>query len=100
MKAVKNVSNLFIVTGLFLFSLALLSSCSKDDIEKGGATILFKAEYLNSGSSSIKSVSSVNEGELSNGIVIESFKINIEEIELELDDDDPMFESDSFASDI
>ncbi len=100
MKSIKNFSNLFKIAGLFLFSLAVLSSCSKDDIEKGGTTILFKGKYLNSGSSSIKSVSAVNEGELSNGVVIESFKINISEIELEFDDDDPMFEKDSFASDI
>jgi len=100
MKAIKNFSNLFIVAGLFIFSLTLLSSCSKDDIEKGGTTILFKGKYLNSGSSSIKSVSAVNEGELSNGVVIESFKINIAEIELEFDDDDPMFDRHSFASDI
>ncbi|MBS3777411.1 MAG: DUF4382 domain-containing protein, partial [Bacteroidales bacterium] len=33
------------------------------------------------------------------GVVIESFKINIEEIEIEFDDDDPLFETDSFADD-
>jgi hypothetical protein len=47
-----------------------------------------------------KSVSSVNSGELSNGVVIESFKINIKEIELEFDDDHPLFATGSMASDI
>ncbi|MCF8363374.1 MAG: DUF4382 domain-containing protein [Prolixibacteraceae bacterium] len=31
--------------------------------------------------------------------VIESFKINIEEIEIEFDDDDPLFETDTIATD-
>ncbi|MFO7923074.1 MAG: hypothetical protein R6U58_05215 [Bacteroidales bacterium] len=101
MKTVKNFSILFKKSILFLFALALLSSCSKDDIEKGGVGFLFKAIYLNPGSSaSLKSASASNEEELSNSVIVETFKINISEIELEFDDDDPLFATDSFASDI
>lgn len=101
MKKVMNLSVMSKMAILFLFSIALLSSCSKDDIEKGGVGFLFKGTYLNQESSaSLKSASASNEGELSNSVIIESFKINIAEIELEFDDDDPLFATDSFASDI
>ena len=101
METVKNFSSLFKKGLLFLFAFALLSSCSKDDTEKGGVRFLFKATYLDQEfSASLKSSSASDEGELSNSVIIESFKINISEIELEFDDDDPLFATDSVASDI
>jgi hypothetical protein len=103
MQLSKNFSNFLKAAVTVLFSMAVLTSCNKDDLEKGGATIIFKAPYPDSGISAArltKSVSSVNSGELSNGVVIESFKINIKEIELEFDDDHPLFATGSMASDI
>jgi len=103
MKLPMNFSNFLKAAVTVLFSMAVLTSCDKDDLEKGGATFKFTASYPDSETSAagqLKSVSSANNGELSNGVVIESFKVNIEEIELEFDDDDPLFATDSVASDI
>jgi len=100
MKTIMNFSNFGKAAVLILFLLAVLSSCNKDDMEKGGATFVFKATYEDSESASLKSATAVNNKEFSNGVVIESFKINIKEIELEFDDDDPLFAKDSVASDI
>ena len=93
-------SNLFKTAAVIVFSLTVLSSCSKEDTAKGGAGFLFKATYSGTSSETTKSDSKVENVQLSNGVVIESFKINIEEIELAFDDNDPMFETDSIASDI
>ncbi len=100
MKTLKNLL-LFKTLALILFTMALLTACDKDDTEKGGATLIFKATMEDTvGTSSTKSLSDNHNGELTNGVVIESFTINIEEIELEFDDDDPLFATDSMASDI
>ena len=99
MKTMKS-SNLFKTAALIVFSLTVLSSCNKDDIEKAGTGFLFKATYPGTSSETTKSDSKVENGELSNGVIVENFRINIGEIELEFDDDDPMFQTDSFASDI
>ena len=86
-------ANLFKV--LIIISLALfLSSCKKDD-KKGLTTIKFEASYSTAKSTSVKSSNAVGDG-----VVIESFKINIEEIEIEFDDDDPLFRTDSCVTDI
>ncbi|MFO7575730.1 MAG: hypothetical protein R6W67_11305 [Bacteroidales bacterium] len=83
--------NLFKV--LMIISLAVfLSSCNKDD-KNSLATIKFEANYQTTKTTPVKSISAVD-------VVIESFKINIEEIEIEFDDDDPLFATDSFATDI
>lgn len=84
-------ANLFKV--LMIISLALfLSSCKKDE-KTSLTTIKFEASYSTAKSTSVKSSNTV-------GIVIESFKINIEEIEIEFDDDDPLFATDSCVTDI
>lgn len=74
----KKLKNLF--PFLFLLSVVvLLSSCDKDDdLRNGNAALKFKGIY-NSGNQ-IKSSPL-------NGVVIETFTINIEEIEFEFDDD-------------
>jgi hypothetical protein len=103
MKLSMNFSNLLKTVVTVLFSIAVLTSCEKDNLEKGGTTIKFTSSYPNSGTSAIgsaKSYSSVKSGELSKGVIIESFKINIKKIELEFDDDHPLFSTDSVASDI
>ena len=100
MKLSVNFSNLLKTAVTILFSIAVLTSCEKDEPGKGGVTFKFTASYQTSATVSTKSSSSVNNGELSNGVVIESFKVNIKEIELEFDDDHPLFETDSVASDI
>ena len=83
-------ANLF--KALMIISLALFFlSCKKDD-EKGLASIKFEANYPTTKSTPVKNSSTV-------GVVIESFTINIEEIELEFDDDDPMFATDSVVTD-
>ena len=94
MKTTTNFSNLLKTAGLFLFSLAVLSSCSKDETEvKNGTSIQFKSTYeAPAGTAGLKSTAN-------QGVVIESFKINIEEIEIEFNDNDPMFATDSVATD-
>jgi hypothetical protein len=62
-------------------------ACDKDE-DKNGLSLKFQGTK-----NSIKSTAAEN-------VVIESFVINIGEIELEFDDNDPMFENDSVASDI
>lgn len=100
MKTIKKLL-LFKTTVLLVFTMVLLSACNKDDTEKGGATFIFKATMEDTGGTSFtKSFSDNHNGELNNEVVIESFTINIEEIELEFDDDDPLFATDSVASDI
>ena len=86
-------ANLFKV--LLIISLAVfLSSCNKDD-NKSQTTIKFEANYSTAKSTSVKSSNAVGVD-----VIIESFKINIEEIEIEFDDDDPLFATDSCVTDI
>jgi len=80
-------------TVVILSLLAIFSSCSKDDDEvKNKTAIKFQATYPTSKSADFKST-------LVDGVVLESFKINISEIEFEFDDDDPLFDDDSIATD-
>jgi len=80
-------------TVVILSLLAIFSSCSKDDDEvKNKTAIKFQATYPTSKSADLKST-------LVDGIALESFKINIAEIEFEFDDDDPLFDDDSIATD-
>lgn len=76
---------------IVLFIAVFLSSCKKDD-QKGMASIKFEAHYPTTKSTTAEKSSSV-------GVIIESFKINIEEIEIEFDDNDPLFLTDSVATD-
>ncbi len=94
MKTSINLSNMLKTAGLCLFSLAVMSSCSKDETEvKNGTSIKFKSTYeAPVGTAGLKSTA--NEG-----VIIESFKINIEEIEIEFNDNDPLFATDSVATD-
>ena len=55
--------------------------------------IKFESTYTTTKSTALKS-SKADE------VTLESFKINITEIEIEFDDDDPMFETDTFATDL
>ncbi len=78
------------ITRIAILSMVLafiFISCDKDEM-KGGLSLKFEATQ-----STLKSTPADN-------IVIERFVINIGEIELEFDDNDPMFETDSIASDI
>lgn len=94
MKTSTNLSSMLKTAGLFLFSLAVLSSCNKDETEvKNGTSIQFKSTY-EAPVSTAGLKSTANEG-----LIIESFKINIEEIEIEFNDDDPLFATDSVATD-
>ena len=77
---------------LMIVSLAvILSSCEKNDLESNAA-IKFESTYQVTKSAALN-------GSLAEEVFIEAFKINIEEIEIEFDDDDLMFESDSAYSD-
>lgn len=88
MKVVKLMTTL-----LILPLLAIYSSCSKDDDEvKNKLALKFQATYPTSKSADFKSI-------LVDGVALESFKINISEIEFEFDDDDPLFDDDSIATD-
>ncbi|MDG5799939.1 DUF4382 domain-containing protein [Marinilabiliaceae bacterium ANBcel2] len=73
--------------------MALLNSCEKeDDGLKNKTAIKFEANYQTLKSALLKSANATE-------VVVESFKINIEEIEIEFDSNDPMFLSDSVATD-
>ncbi len=85
MKNTVKITRILILALVFPF---FFVSCDKDDDLKGGLSIKFKATE-----NTLKSSPADN-------IVIESFVINIGEIELEFDDNDPLFETDSIASDI
>jgi hypothetical protein len=82
-----------VIKTLTLISIALIFfSCSKDDSLKNKTKIKFESTNLTSKTTSLKST-------LAESVVIESFKINIEEIEIEFNDDDPLFATDSVATD-
>ncbi len=82
--------NNFIKAVLFVTLTVFLSSCDKNDNQ---TAIKFKASYQSATKSSIIKSPSAS------AVIIESFKINIEEIEIEFDDNDPMFKTDSVATD-
>lgn len=86
--------NLF--KALLIVSLAVfLSSCDKDDDNlKNQTAIKFEANYLTA-----TAKTSIAKSTLAEILVVESFKINIEEIEIEFDENDPMFATDSVATD-
>lgn len=80
-----------LIMGLSL--IMVVSACEKDaETESKGVSLKFKSTYDTTKSSNLKNA-------IAGEVVIESFKINIEEIELEFDDDDPLFANDSIASD-
>jgi hypothetical protein len=86
MKAL-NLFKVLMIVSLTVF----LTSCEKDDRESNAA-IKFESTYQTAKSMPLN-------GALAEEVFIEDFIINIEEIEIEFDDDDPMFESDSVYSD-
>ena len=72
--------------------IALLSSCSKDkDDAKNKTGIKFQSTWSKPKTAELKNT-------LADGLVLESFKINIAEIELEFDDDDPLFNDTSYET--
>ena len=87
MKTLNLIRTFTLITLVFVFF-----SCKKDDDLKNKTTIKFEASYLTSKSASLK-------GTLVESVVIESFKINIEEIEIEFNDLDPLFATDTVATD-
>lgn len=94
MKTIKNLFRTRFLMKFFILTFSVLfiaTSCSKDEEDSGAATIKFKSTY--------NSAKTNNAGEFAAGVVIESFKINIEEIELEFNDEDPLFQNDSIATD-
>lgn len=83
----KNSATFTRISILTLVMAFIFISCNKDEM-KGGVSLKFQATQNILKSSPVES------------IVIESFIINIGEIELEFDDNDPLFATDSVASDI
>lgn len=83
----KNSATITRIAILSMFFAVIFISCDKDEM-KSGVSLKFQATQ-----STLKSSPADN-------IVIESFVINIGEIELEFDDNDPLFATDSVASDI
>ena len=80
-------------TVLVISLIALLSSCSKDKDEANNKTaIKFQSTWSAPKSGDLKST-------ISEGVVLESFKINIAEIEFEFDDDDPLFNDTNYETD-
>lgn len=77
---------------LIVLSLAaLISSCTKDE-NVNKTAIRFQ-------STNQTATSAIQKSALANGVILESFKINISEIEIEFDENDPMFATDSIATD-
>lgn len=84
------MKTLFFVKTAFILSLALLvSSCNDEQADVG---IKFTSTYTAAKSTATKSA-------FMEGVVIENFRINVTEIEIEFNDDDPLFDTDSVASD-
>lgn len=85
-----NLLNLAVV-----FSIAVLASSCKDDDDnestQNETAFKFTSTYPTTKSSAFQSGAS--------GVTIESFQINVEEIEIEFDDEDPLFASDTVATD-
>ncbi len=88
------MKTLHLFKAVMIISLAaLFSSCEKDDDSlKSQTAIKFESTYQTTKSTPVKT-------SLAEGVVIESFKVNVEEIEIEFDSDDPLFESDSIYTD-
>lgn len=81
------MKTLFLIKTVIILSVALLvSSCNK---EKADVGIKFTAT----------NATTAKKSAAMEGVVIESFKINVQEIEIEFNDDDPLFATDSVASD-
>ncbi len=78
---------LLLIKTAIILSLALLVSSCND--EKADVGIKFTATNATTATKSAAL----------EGVVIESFKINVQEIEIEFNDDDPLFASDSVATD-
>ena len=73
--------------------IVVLSSCSKDkDDSKNQTGIKFQSTWPTPKSGDLK-------GTLADGLYLESFKINIAEIEIEFDDDDPLFNDTNYETD-
>lgn len=71
----------------------VLFSCEKtEETPANNARINFTGSY--------GSAAGLASGRLLNAVQITSFVVNIEEVELEFDDNDPLFASDAFASDL
>lgn len=88
MKTVNVIKTLMIVS-----LVALISSCSEDNENLRNKTaIKFQSTYQIAKTVNLKST-------LADGLVLDSFKISIAEIEIEFDESDPMFANDSVASD-
>lgn len=83
-----------LIKALMIASLvALISSCSDDNEDlKNKTAIKFQSTYQTAKSANLKST-------LAEGLVLDSFKISIAEIEIEFDESDPMFANDSVATD-
>lgn len=80
-------------TVLIIFLAVLLASCDKNGSDlKNQTAVKFEANYQTAKSTPAKNIAEAN-------VLIESFKINIGEIEIEFNEDDPMFASDSVATD-
>ena len=76
----KNLFNVLIMSSLVLF----LSGCSKDDDDAKNKTTIRFGSTFNQGST--------HKSGLAQSLVIDNFVINISEIEIEFDDDDPLFD--------
>lgn len=85
-------NQIFSVASLMLAAAISFTSCDGGENMNGNLQVSFTA----TGSQT----SSASHLRLSEAVTVEEFKINIEEIEIEFDDNDPMFENDSVASDI
>ncbi|HZJ74504.1 MAG TPA: hypothetical protein VFC87_06840 [Perlabentimonas sp.] len=92
------MKTLNLIKAIMIISLAVfLSSCEKDnnndhDNPMSKTTFKFQATTQTAKMANAKTT-------VADGLVVESFMINIAEIEIEFDEDDPMFETDSVASD-
>ena len=81
------MKTLFLIKTVIILSVALLvSSCNK---EKADVGIKFTAT----------NATTAKKSAAMEGVVIESFKINVQEIEIEFNDEDPLFATDSVATD-
>lgn len=82
-----------VLTGrLALLVTAFLIQCDSDESPANNAQIKFAGTY--------NSTSSTPSGRMLNDIQITSFIVNIEEVELEFDDEDPLFAPGNVASDV
>lgn len=86
-------TQILLKTALVIVLGVLLASCNKNESDlKNQTAVKFVADYQTTKSTLVKNIAETN-------VVIESFKINVAEIEIEFNSDDPMFETDSVATD-